>query len=320
MNFFSLFSVAAFLLLSLQSIGQNLVPNPGFEMYSACPTTYNQVLNATGWQQSNQNNSGSTHSEFLNSCAGSNSNGFGAPLNVWGNQAPASGQGYMAIASMAPTISSDYRENIYIQLSSNLEIGKTYKISFKASLADNSKNATDKIGLKLSTTPTFLINNQSSLYSSAVVGSQLSWTLLSDTIVADSAYNYVAIGNFFDDANTVIQNVCSSCPYQHIAYYFDDIEVVPLSITSVKYGSGKTNWNLYPNPANTHINITSDKSFNNGIITIRNVLGKAVSTIELSEMAGDPISVDVSTLAQGTYFVTMSNDRRSECIKLIISR
>ena len=43
--------------------GQNLVPNPGFEIYNACPSTYGELERAVPW---NKPTTGST--DYFNAC------------------------------------------------------------------------------------------------------------------------------------------------------------------------------------------------------------------------------------------------------------
>lgn len=307
-------------LISIGVSAQNLVTNPGFETYAGCPNTYNQVSLATGWKPSYQNNVGSTHTEFLNSCAGSFSSGFGAPLNVWGNQSPATGSGYMAIATMAPSIAADYRENIFSLLKEPLKIGTAYRISFKVSLSDNCRKATNNMGLKFSTTPTFLVNDTSHLRSETIVTSQTDWILIADTIIADSSYKYVAIGNFHTDINTLTQTVCSSCPFQHSGYYFDDVEVTPVSLASVVDQNKQSGYTLFPNPTDKFATILSSKPIENTSVMITDLTGKTVLDEMQVNVSGNKFLLDLSGISAGVYLIVISNNYSSESIRMVISR
>src|SRR5205085_938011 len=48
-------------------------------------------------------------------------------------------------------------------------------------------------------------------------------TTISGTFTADSAYSYVAIGNFYTDDSTTIVNVCPSCAQVPSEYLIDDV-------------------------------------------------------------------------------------------------
>lgn len=211
--------------------GQNLVPNPSFENFATCPVTYNQVALSTGWNPSFESNVSPHHTEYLHTC---NSGGFSVPSNVWGNQAASSGQGYMAMAMVSTSTAQNYRENIYCQLLNPLVPGRSYSASFKVSSCDDVQVATNRMGLKFSTTQTFRINNIAQISSSAVITDKSGWVTVSGTFTADSAYTFMAIGNFFTDANTDIQITCSGCPLAHGTYYLDDIEVleIPCNVTA----------------------------------------------------------------------------------------
>ncbi len=102
---------------------QNLVPNAGFETYTQLPTNPSQLQRATGWLNS------------LGATAGSpdywNTLGTG---NISSKIGPYSGTGYsgtfLEAFDSATTNLTDYKEYMTIQLSSPLQAGKTYRISF----------------------------------------------------------------------------------------------------------------------------------------------------------------------------------------------
>lgn len=205
------------------SYSQNLVPNPSFEQFSLCPSNFNQVTLATGWQKSLNNNTPQYHTEYLNAC--SSSSLFQVPSNTWGFQAAFSGQAYMALNTMAPSVFTNYRENIYIQLSSPLVVGQQYKVKMHASHTDNSKFVTNNLGIKFSTTANFPVNNISHIYSSTVISTNTNWDTIQGIFIADSAYQYLAIGNFFTDANTTRLLQYSGASYSLDAYFIDDVSV-----------------------------------------------------------------------------------------------
>lgn len=214
-------------LISNCSFGQNLVPNPSFETFSSCPNNYNQVSRATGWFPSSNNNNPTYHTEYCNACGTSL---FQVPANTWGNQAASTGVGYMAEVTMDPGTQQDYRENIYAQLTSPLIIGSTYFVSLKVSHTDNSQYASNNFGAKFSTTTNFPINNICQIYSSNIITDQQNWVTISGCFVADSAYSYICLGNFFTDANTLTQQSCPGCQWPLYGYYVDDVSVTQFSI------------------------------------------------------------------------------------------
>ena len=67
--------------------------------------------------------------------------------------------------------------------------------------------ASNKLGAKFSTVSysysnPIQINNFAHVYSDSVIKDTTSWTLIKGEFTADSAYQYISIGNFFDDINT----------------------------------------------------------------------------------------------------------------------
>ena len=120
------------LFVSGNLFSQNLVPNWSFEQYSSCPTTYTQIANAIGWYPSYVDNCCTYQVEYLNACG---SPGFQVPSNVWGNHSASTGVAYMAQVTMAPTVTVNYRENIYAKLISPLVPGQTYYVSMNLKLS-----------------------------------------------------------------------------------------------------------------------------------------------------------------------------------------
>jgi len=75
--------------------------------------------------------------------------------------------------------------------------------------------------------------------------------------------------------------------------------------------------NIFPNPTNTVINISSDKSLD--LVTIYNLLGENVMTI-VPKVSGTKTinSVDVSNLEKGIYFIRVISKENSTSQKLIV--
>ncbi|MCU0359113.1 MAG: T9SS type A sorting domain-containing protein [Bacteroidia bacterium] len=248
---------------------------------SQCPNNYGQADFAVGWFKSTNHNSPPHHSDYFNSC-GSN---FGVPQNTWGNESAATGNAYMAITTKVPSMGF-YRENIYAQLSSPLSIGSRYNVSFKLSLCDEFKFASDKMGLKFSTSSNMSVNNVAQLFAASPVTVQSGWVTLFGQFIADSAYTHIGVGNFFDDINTSEITVCNSCPQAYNLYYVDDISVIlaetpstPVSSfgsnNSICSGSGATFFDFSTNAPtswlwsvtpNTGVTITTPSSQNPSIL------------------------------------------------------
>jgi gliding motility-associated-like protein len=223
------FLILCILLIGIsQSGAQNLVPNYSFEIDSACPTNYGQVTYSKGWKKSWNNNQPPNQTEYCNSC---NNGLFGVPNNTWGSQVASTGSAYMAQATMAPYLMTDYRENIYIQLTSPLVIGTTYNVSVMVSHTDNSQFASNNYGAKFSTVTSFPVDNHCQMHSSVVITDNINWVPVSGSFVADSAYSYICVGNFYDDAHTTNITSCPGCSFHQCGYFVDDVVVTGPSPT-----------------------------------------------------------------------------------------
>src|SRR4030095_10557831 len=82
----TLIPVAAALLFSFDSSAQNIVPNPGFESYSNCPSALGEVYKCQSWTTFGWN------PDYFNAC--SSSPAVGVPQNNFGFQYAATGSAY----------------------------------------------------------------------------------------------------------------------------------------------------------------------------------------------------------------------------------
>ena len=122
--------VALLLLCAAQVRAQNLVPNPGFEAYTACPAFLADIGKCVAWGSSNYQ--GST--DYFNACnvyvPGVTQN-VGVPGNFMANLPAYEGNGYAGIWLNSNT-SSNYREYLQNTLTVPMLPGMRYRISFQA--------------------------------------------------------------------------------------------------------------------------------------------------------------------------------------------
>jgi HYR domain len=204
------------------SPGPNLVPNPGFESYSACPITGSDIDLAVPWFQPTVGTS-----DFLNRCAPTNA-GTAVPISFFGNQEPHSGDGYAGGAAFG----SNYREYIETPLLAPLVAGQTYEVSFYVSLSEMSVFAVDNLGAHFSVgaitnfpaAGIFSVTPQVRNPPGTFLSSTNDWMLIRGAFTAAGGENYVTIGNFRNDLNTPAIEV--NGPPSLLAYYFiDDVSV-----------------------------------------------------------------------------------------------
>jgi hypothetical protein len=303
-------------LLILAALGgqaQNLVPNWSFEEHTLCPDDYGQVERATDWHKSLVNNVPQYHTEYYNACG---LPAFGVPSNSGGFQETSTGQAYVSEVTLAPSVMSNYRENIYVQLIAPLFVGKTYDVSFKVSPNDNCRRTSNNWGVKFSTTPSFPIDGISQVYTSNIISDQTVWTEVNGSFVADSAYAYVCLGNFFEDDQTLTLISCPSCSFDLFGYYLDDVcvteqdgneagnclvEYAPVGITPVEHPLTLSVWTM---------GVEAIVQFNgslsrDGSIAMFDASGRKIRTIVVPKGSTEQ-RCDISSLAPGVYLLNIS--------------
>jgi len=202
-------SVVFFLIIGIISCyGQNLVTNPSFEEYRACPRKLgNFNSDVLGWTTPTR---GST--DYFHGC----SEAMGTPKNFNGTQIADFGKGYAGFYLYAP---NDYREYMQAELLSPLNEGETYELSFFVSLAERSDFAINEFGVVFSENPLgFEIQKELSkrhLYSdvknkftyleigySHFANDKKEWMLVTTAYTAKGNEKYMTLGNFKNNART----------------------------------------------------------------------------------------------------------------------
>ncbi|MBK8414363.1 MAG: hypothetical protein IPL22_07520 [Bacteroidetes bacterium] len=130
-------------LISLKGNCQyNLVPNPSFELFTNCPTSYGQIAFASYWTKPVTNVS----PEFLHGCGPI---WAGVPQNSMGFQHARTGLGYGGVCNSiynSTNPNQTYREYIQTELIDSLIPGVEYTISFYVSAGDSCGRHTNNFG------------------------------------------------------------------------------------------------------------------------------------------------------------------------------
>jgi len=294
----------------------NLVPNPSFEDTVNCPYQAGDIDKAIGWFSM----CGSP--DYFNVC---NLYDWGTPYNIAGYQQPASGNAYLGFATYSSAF-TNAREFPASMLLNPLIIGTKYYLSFKVVLAINNymqlNIATNKIGAMFTTgIYTCNINNNPTVYTNSIISDSTNWTRIIGSFVADSAYTYLVLGNFFDDTNT--DTVKYFNDFTDNAYYFlDDVCLSTDSIfaNSYNYTTGLTEYNLsskidfFPNPFSD--NVIFNNSFNQHIdIDIYNSLGELVYSEQ--NISDKKKSINLTHVKTGILFVNVKSSKQSFNYKLL---
>ena len=307
------------LMMNFNGIGQNLVPNPSFEAVDSCPdnisgTNVDEVSRATGWS------SYSISPDFYSECA--TSYVCDVPNNNFGFQYAHTGIAYCGLVTWEAPILGFAREAIGAKLFSNLVIGQKYFLSFFTTCSGKGENMrTDKIGMKFTTIPYSFsnpipINNSAQLYSTTIITDTVNWIKISGSFIADSSYQYISIGNFFDDTRT--DTLTTSLPLFEAYYFVDDICVSTDSIyndtwTGITDLTKVPEITISPNPATNSITITSSSYIKE--MKLINLLGAVVSA---SIPAANQSTIDISKLSKGIYFVEITDEKKNVMNKKVV--
>ena len=310
--------ISLFLFLSLKANAQNLVLNPSFEDTIAClPSTY--VMPCRFWYTASNNTPDYFSEQPDFNCM------IPAPQSTIGYQYARTGIAYVGLFTFFPPFNNQ-REYIGGELSDTLKQGHEYCVSFYVSVAEKCKYVTDGIGLYLSVDSAvdYTINTNLSFVpqisnpAGNIIYDTLNWVQISGTYIANGGEKYLTIGNFKDDANTMIDSTSST---GNSAYYFiDDVSVIDCTVGISEVNDNLSIGKLYPNPANTVVyyeNVLGEDE--NGKIKLMDMLGKEIKEYKLTK-GSNLISIPVSELSKGVYMVKVEiTERNSEMIKLVVN-
>ena len=296
--------IFSFLLIANFSFAQiNLVPNPSFEDTLGCPQGYPDLdTKCQDWK------SFRITPDYFNNC--SSVCGY---YNQAGYQQPNSGNAYAGFCTYQVT-NSTAREHIGVQLVSPLLIGTKYYVSFFVSPAWSNlltNIATNKTGMLLTTFQYSDPNgdnplpNSCTVYSDSIIKDTLSWYKIQGSFIADSSYQYLIIGNFFDDSLVDTINF----PYQvvpQVAYYYlDDVCVSTDSIYAQTWTGFAENIHsqikikIYPNPATDVVNIISLENITK--VQLLNTLGEIIYSF--NNNGSSYYSLSLINVPSGLYFI-----------------
>ena len=316
------------LICSLSPAQINLVPNGSFEDTTFCPTTLTQINASTSW--SSVNIIGTP--DYYNTC--SSTLGIAPPTTFFTYQHPLTGNAFAGLvtAFFLPA-NPDYREFIGAQLVSSLQPGSKYYVSFYANrgygLAQHYVLASNKLGALFSAMPFSVANpapenNFAHIYTDSIITDTLNWVQIKGSFIADSAYQYINIGNFFDNAHTDTMNFGDTVSYT--AYYL--IEDICVSIDSnlcnqlvnIKEDSNSKILRVYPNPANSllTIELPLNSIMESSCLLIRDLLGKIIHS-ESIEINFSNVKINMSSFSNGIYFLEIKSAEGSLYKKILVS-
>jgi len=254
-------SVSLFFLDVPHTVGQNLVPNPSFEQHDSCPDNVGQISRALSWNSLNS----FTTPDYFNVCGSPNL--FSVPNNGFGYQHAASGNAYIGLLTYHLAGQKEY---VFAELNQPLINNQQYFVSMKANFPNFPNGApysilANKTGALFSVNkldPIYQEPNTSHIYTSSLISDTLNWVTIKGSFIADSAYSFINIGNFFSTANTDTQIIAGANIIGY--YYIDDICVSTDSLICYNDLGNKPDsssleiFSMYQIPSSNNIEIKSN--------------------------------------------------------------
>jgi hypothetical protein len=248
MRFFLLLAVFVCKGIFAQPI--NLVPNPGFELFSICPlipeapnySGVNAICLASPWFQPLNPNAtpsdfgcGESSSDFWHVCSGN------VPLTVGGSdfQYPKSGEGFAGLGIFIQSFPTEGIESMEVPLIEPLK-RKHYCVSWFSNLSGFSGIGSNVVGAYFSQDTVFQtgfwlqIPVIPQIDNLTIVTDTLNWTSFHQSFLAQGGERFMTISNFrnSDLMEIIILNPESAGSY----YYFDDFGVYELPEISAGLG------------------------------------------------------------------------------------
>ncbi len=321
-----LLSFAMLFLIYGFSSAQNLVPNPGFESYN---NTFCGIMTFLDFEQTIQDwknptfASPSVYFTFIDpSCYNFQPDSqYGGPIGLKGTQLPRTGE--IMIGIWVYTIPDlNQRQYLQVQLTTPMVSGHAYIVSYYASLGDYIEKAINNLGAHLSVNPISASNDGPlnvvpQILENNFIDDVSGWTLISDTIVAEENYNYLTIGNFYNDdlTNTMSNPTYSGEPGTYGAYYFiDDVGVEETIITKTN-DLNENSFEIFPNPIQNEINISIPENENDVLVKLYNSQG--IELLSKRSANQRSIRIDSSLLPAGAYFIQLKSDQESFVRKIL---
>ena len=309
---------------------QNLVPNPGFEETDTCMADEFGVLGPHHWYRTNGT------PDHLQSCLP-----YGdfqsLPMNHFTYQEPYEGASCAGMYTYHQNGPTQYREWIMAPLLEPLVVGQTYYCRFRANAAfgGNAENpefwlANDKVGMRFSTMaippwnvgdPYPVPPNHAHILYPQILADTVGWTLVSGSFVADSAYQYVMIGQFFTNALTDTLHFAdpnSVFLWYPRGYTLVDAVCVSASPEGCDLGQGvgeglAIGSVLFPNPAQEQLILGQRAGAE------AQVLDAVGRVLWQDRITSDRWVMDVGSWARGTYMLRMEFGGRMETLQFVLT-
>lgn len=313
------------LFFSSSCFGQNLVPNPSFEVFSNCPTISWSIPYLQFWNIP-ANHIGST--DYINACDSTFT--LGVPQNNGGFQYARTGNGYIGQyighIYLSPTV---YREYLQVRLIQPLMAGVTYRVGAYISLGDNSYFYSDQYGFHLSDSA---IGSDPVLHYLPVVPQVESsgnyfqndseWTFIGGQYIATGGEEYLTIGNFRHDSLTgAIPTGFTGNILAGTYVFIDDVVVEEMNPLAVPPPID-SDVNVYPTVLSSGQEITVesiDKSGSQQLITVLDMMGREVFRDSFTiDQKASTRKIQSEGVLPGLYWIVVRTDDITQSFKVQI--
>lgn len=293
----------------------NLVLNPSFEQYTLCPGSGEVITSGKLTDCSNPN---SLTPDYFNKCD-SITLGHHVPGNGWGEQQAKDGNAYIGLATW--TLSTLFSGGEYIQMKLANPLPNGHKYAFKCYLsnAELGNYGFGDMGVYFSNDsihdPSWILpfTPQIQNPSGNIFADTIGWIPFAGNYTATGGERFLIIGNFNDGIN----NPDTIRIGHHVggnsrdgAYFYVD-EVSLTEVTSLEENESIF-FELFPNPANQHLQVNSSKPISR--IIIYNIAGELVADLN-QQPSLNKFEIDISTLASGIYNCLIYNDKMTYAMK-----
>jgi len=297
-------------------LGQNLVPNPSFELIDSCDIYSGGVW----WGQCPPWNNPTYGSDDLYNFCSTSGSSYSVPNNMFGFQYPHLGNGYIGgqfIGAGGGDSSCGYRaiEYAQIKLDTPLAFQEHYCVSFYVSLADRFPYiAMKNIGMYLSDTivnyPTQYceLNFTPQVKDTNFISDTAHWTLIYGQYVAHGGEQYIILGSF---GPNIYSDTIQLVPGGNVAYYYiDDVNIhcctcdsttsLHAGVAEIKEGEIK----IMPNPTSTIFTITSTDKIES--VKLYSILGELLITERINN---NQAAININQFSKGIYFAEIKTEK-----------
>lgn len=225
------------------TLGQNLVPNPSFEnvqnvpcSWAGTPAQYSTSM--SNWMSPTR---GTTDIFSMQSPTSCYSHCFSTNQYAIGEQLPRTGDHMSNLIAFGlgcgPGPQPNYREYLHVQLVNPLVVGNTYYAEYYVSLPERTYNASNNLGMyfsvdSINTYTCFNLNYMPQIVDTNIITDSVNWVKISGTFVATEPYEYLTLGNMFDDNQTDTTTINDNYHLVAAYYFVDDVSVEEVSCQS----------------------------------------------------------------------------------------